>query len=72
MLKKRPKTAQAKEKEPVKIEKAHPKQALMERLASGRKHDISQKDMHKLTSKNYNELPEVKRKREEENKKMEM
>ena len=44
----------------------------MERLASGKRETISTKQMHKLTSKNYNELPEVKRKREEEAKKEEL
>ena len=41
----------------------------MSRLAQGAKADISKKDMLKLTNKNYENLPEVKRKREEEKKK---
>lgn len=41
----------------------------MSRLAKGEKTEISKKDMLKLTSKNYDLLPEVKKKREEENKK---
>ena len=47
----------------------HPKAALMSRLATGAKPDISKKDMLKLTNKNYENLPEVKRKKEEEAKK---
>ena len=73
MMKKRPMTAKpdlATEK--LKPEKLHPKQALMERLASGKRVEVSEKAMHKLTSKNYNELPEVRQKREAEAKKMEM
>ena len=49
--------------------KEHPKSELMSRLAMGAKADISKKDMLKLTNKNYENLPEVKRKREEEKKK---
>ncbi len=41
----------------------------MSRLAKGEKADISKKDMLKLTSKNYELLPEVKKKKEEEMKK---
>lgn len=44
----------------------------MSRLASGTKTEISKKDMLKLTTKNYENLPEVKRKREEDRKKEEM
>ena len=47
----------------------HPKAALMSRLATGAKPDISKKDMLKLTNKNYENLPEVRRKKEEEAKK---
>ena len=43
----------------------------MSRLASGNKTEINKKDMLKLTNKNYENLPEVKRKREEERKKEE-
>jgi hypothetical protein len=42
------------------------KSQLMSRLAHGKKADISKKDMLKLTSKNYELLPEVKKKKEEE------
>jgi hypothetical protein len=41
----------------------------MERLASGKKVEVTKKDMLKLTTKNYENLPEVKRRREEEQKK---
>jgi len=41
----------------------------MSRLATGAKPDISKKDMLKLTNKNYENLPEVRRKKEEEAKK---
>jgi hypothetical protein len=37
----------------------------MSRLASGNKVEINKKDMLKLTNKNYDNLPEVKKKREE-------
>ena len=50
----------------------HPKAALMSRLAQGNKAgSIDKKDMLKLTNKNYEMLPEVKRKREEEKKREE-
>ena len=42
---------------------------LMSRLAKGEKGEVSKKDMLKLTSKNYELLPEVKKKKEEEKKK---
>ena len=44
----------------------------MSRLASGKKVEVNQKDMLKLTSKNYENLPEVKKKKEEERKKEEL
>ena len=37
---------------------------LMSRLAKGERPEISKKDMLKLTSKNYELLPEVKQKKE--------
>ena len=49
--------------------KPHPKAALMARLAEGSRADINKKDMLKLTNKNYENLPEVKKRREEEKKK---
>jgi len=50
----------------------HPKTELMSRLARGTKADVSKKDMLKLTNKNYENLPEVKRKKEEDRKKEEL
>ena len=41
----------------------------MSRLATGTKVEVSKKDMLKLTNKNYEMLPEVKKKREEDAKK---
>ena len=41
----------------------------MSRLATGSKSEISKKDMLKLTNKNYENLPEVRKKKEEEQKK---
>jgi hypothetical protein len=45
---------------------------LMSRLARGEKAEVSKKDMLKLTSKNYEMLPEVRKKKDEEKKKEEM
>jgi len=44
----------------------------MHRLARGEKAEVSKKDMLKLTAKNYEQLPEVKKKREADKKKEEM
>ncbi len=44
---------------------------LMQRLAKGQKVQIDQKEMKKLSTKNYENLPEVKKKKEEEKKKQE-
>lgn len=44
----------------------------MSRLAKGEKTEITKKDMLKLTTKNYELLPEVKKKKEEERKKQEL
>ena len=44
----------------------------MSRLAKGEKADVNKKDMLKLTSKNYELLPEVKKKKEDERKKEEL
>lgn len=41
----------------------------MQRLAKGEKSSISKKDMLKLTNKNYEQLPEIKKKKEEDKKK---
>ena len=43
----------------------------MSRLAKGEKPEINKKDMLKLTSKNYELLPEVQKKKEQEKKKQE-
>lgn len=56
-------------KQPAKKQKEHPKAALMSRLASGTRVGVSKKEMLKLTNKNYENLPEVRKKREEESKK---
>jgi ALMS motif len=42
---------------------------LMSRLAKGEKVEVDKKEMLKLTNKNYELLPEVRRKKEEEKKK---
>ena len=42
---------------------------LMNRLINGKKAKVSQADMKKLTSKNYENLPEIKKKKEEKIKK---
>jgi ALMS motif len=44
----------------------------MSRLAKGEKGEVSKKDMLKLTSKNYELLPEVKKRKEQEKKKEDM
>ena len=44
---------------------------LMDRLAKGTRAEVSKKEMKKLTSKNYENLPEVKKRKEEERKKEE-
>jgi len=41
-------------------------------LAKGEKAEVSKKDMLKLTNKNYELLPEVKKKKKEEKKKEEL
>jgi hypothetical protein len=45
---------------------------MLSRLAKGENTEVSKKDMLKLTSKNYELLPEVKKKKEEERKKEEL
>ena len=42
---------------------------LMDRLAKGTRVEVSKKEMKALTSKNYENLPEVRKRREEEKKK---
>ena len=41
----------------------------LNRMSTGLKLEITKKDMIKLTSKNYEQLPEIKRKKYEESKK---
>ena len=43
----------------------------MDRLAKGARAEVSKKDMRALTNKNYENLPEVKKRKEEELKKQE-
>jgi hypothetical protein len=50
----------------------HKNLELMSRLARGQKAEVSKKEMLKLTSKNYELLPEVRKKKEEEKKKEDM
>ena len=45
---------------------------MMSRLAKGEKTEITKKEMLKLASKNYDLLPEVKKKRDENRKKEEL
>lgn len=45
---------------------------LLERLGKGEKPKINKKEMHQLTKKNYEMLPEVQKKKEEERKKQEI
>lgn len=49
-----------------------PNQELMERLALGKKVQVTKKDYLQLTNKNYELLPEIQRRKEEEKKKEEM
>ena len=44
---------------------------LMDRLAKGTRAEVSKKEMRALTSKNYENLPEVKKRKEDERKKEE-
>ncbi len=44
---------------------------LMDRLAKGSRAEVSKKEMKALTSKNYENLPEVRKRKEEEKKKEE-
>ena len=48
-----------------------PNAALMERLAGGKRTTIDKKEMKKLTRHNYENLPEIKRRKDEERKKQE-
>ena len=42
---------------------------LMDRLAKGARVEVSKKEMKALTNKNYENLPEVRKRKEEERKK---
>ena len=44
---------------------------LMDRLAKGGRVEVNKKEMKALTNKNYENLPEVKKRKEEERKKEE-
>jgi ALMS motif len=44
----------------------------MQRLARGEKAEVSKRDMLKLTLKNYEQLPEVRKKKEADKKKEEI
>ena len=48
-----------------------PSAALMERLAGGKRPQIDKKEMKKLTKTNYENLPEIKRRKDEERKRQE-
>jgi len=49
-----------------------PSEELLSRLATGEKAKVNRKDMHKLTSKNYEMLPEIKKRKEQEQKKADL
>lgn len=52
--------------------KKDPKEDLMLRLAMGQKVQVDKKEMKKLTSKNFQNLPEIKKKKEDELKRQEI
>lgn len=68
-LEKRPDVIQIKLEE--KKNNKEPSSALMERLATGQRVRISKEEMLKLNKKNYQQLPEVRKKLEEEQKRLE-
>ena len=51
---------------------SEPKSELLGRLARGQKEPIDKKEMKKLTTKNYQNLPEIKKKKEDEKLKKEL
>lgn len=53
-------------------QKELPPNLLLSRLAKGERAEIDKKEFRKLTSKNYENLPEVQKKREQDRKKEEM
>ena len=50
---------------------AGPNPDLMDRLAGGKRTAVNKKEMKKLTKANYQNLPEIKRKKDEERKRLE-
>lgn len=72
MMKRRPATAVQPTSEPSLTSiTSHPKDELMSRLAKGEKVQVSKDEMLKLTSKNYDLLPEVVQRKKEQAKKQE-
>jgi hypothetical protein len=59
-------------RDPLKKNSKEPNPELLERLALGKKTKVNKKDMLALTSKNYELLPEIKKKKEEEKKREEL
>ncbi|OMJ89113.1 hypothetical protein SteCoe_8840 [Stentor coeruleus] len=68
-LEKRPDVIQIKIED--KKNSKEPSAALMERLATGQRVRVSKEEMLKLNKKNYQQLPEVRKKQEEELKRLE-
>ncbi|OMJ87326.1 hypothetical protein SteCoe_11014 [Stentor coeruleus] len=64
--------AEKSKKEETQVEPKKLLNPALERLGKGEKPKISKKEMHDLTKKNYELLPEVKKRKEEERKKQEM
>ena len=67
--------SKAEKSKPEELTETDPKKAsnpALERLGKGEKPKISKKEMHELTKKNYDLLPEVQRKKEEDRKKQEI
>ena len=59
-------------RDPLKKNSKEPNPELLERLALGKKTKVNKKDMLALTNKNYELLPEIKKRKEEEKKKEEL
>lgn len=64
--------AEKSKQEETPVEPLKPLNPALDRLGKGEKPKISKKEMHDLTKKNYELLPEVKKRKEEERKKQEM
>lgn len=58
--------------EPTPVAPPDQKQMLMERLATGRKPEVDRKEMKRLTQKNFQNLPEIKQRADEERKSKEL